>query len=199
MDNNIETEEIWRDVEGYEGLYQVSNCGKVKSLDKLVKCYYGSTRLIKGRVLRTRKNKDDYFYLDLSKDGKKRSFYVHRLVWEAFNGKRPEGMEVNHIDEDKSNNSIENLNLMTPKQNVNWGTGIERRKKKLINRKDQSKPVLQLDLKGNFLAEYPSQSEAERKLGINQGNINNVLKGRCKTAGGYIWKYKNPTPQNKAI
>lgn len=202
MDNNIETEE-WRDIEGYEGLYQVSNCGRVKSLDRYVTTKKG-IMFYKGKILRPGKDRGGYLYVILGKDTKRTTFSIHRLVWTAFNGQRPEGMQINHIDEDKSNNAIENLNLMTPKENTNWGTGIERRSKSIINNKSKinhksySKPIIQLDLECNLLAEFESIMDAERKLGIWNTSICACCRGKQKTAGGYIFRYKEQT-QNKAI
>lgn len=183
------TEEIWKPIYGFEN-YQVSNLGRVKSLDRLVNGNCGSVYVSKGRILKPGKDNGGYQHIGLCKDGKRTTFAVHRLVWEAFNGKRPEGMEINHIDEDKSNNSLDNLNLMTHKENVNWGTGIDRRSKSQLNRKDCSKAILQFDLQGNLIAEYPSVGEADRTLGINNKNICAVLKGKRGTAGGYIFRYK---------
>ena len=182
--------EIWKDVFGFEGLYQVSNLGKVRSLDRLVNSGIG-IRLYKGRVLKPVNNNDGYLQVALSKDGKQTTFLVHRLVYEAFNGKIPEGMQVNHIDEDKTNNSIENLNVMTSKENINWGTGNERRAKSMINHKSLSKPIIQYSLTGEKLAEFEGLHDAARKLNINLGNISSALNGRIKTAGGFKWKYKD--------
>lgn len=137
------------------------------------------------------KNHDGYLHVVLSKDNKQTTLNVHRLVYEAFNGKIPEGMQVNHIDEDKSNNSLNNLNMMTPKENTNWGTGNERRAKSMINHKSLSKPIIQYSLNGDKLAEFEGTHDAARQLGINPGNINNALKGRIKTAGGFKWKYND--------
>ena len=180
MENNSQEIEEWRSIEGYEGLYQVSSLWRVRSCDRFVNSN-GGTRLHKGKVLKPGMDRVGYLHVVLCKEGKPTAFSVHRLVYEAFHGKIPEGMQVNHIDEDKSNNSLNNLNLMTPKENTNWGTAIERR----------SKPVVQYDLQGNFIAEYPSVCETGRKLGIKQGNISSALKGRIKTAGGYIFRYKS--------
>ena len=182
-------EEIWKPIDGFEA-YQVSSLGKVRSKDRYANSGIG-IRLYKGKVLKQGMDRVGYLHVVLSKDNKQKIFLVHRLVYEAFNGKIPEGMQVNHIDENKSNNSIENINLMTPKQNTNWGTAIERSSKKRINHKALSKAVAQYDLQGNFIAEYPSVCEAERKLGINRGAISSALKGRRKTAGGFKWKYKD--------
>lgn len=190
MDNNSQEIEEWRSIEGYENLYEISSLGRVRSLDRYVDNGKGGIMLLKGRVLKPGKDGGGYLLVILSKDGKPTAFIVHRLVYEAFYGKIPEGMQVNHIDENKSNNTIDNLNVMTSKENINWGTGNERRSKSHINHKALSKAVVQYDLQGNFIAEYPSVAEAGRKLGINLGNISSALKGRIKTAGGYIFHYK---------
>lgn len=183
MENNSQEIEEWRSIEGYEELYEVSSLGRVRSCDRFVNSN-GGTRLHKGKVLKPGMDRVGYLHVFLCKDGKPTYFLVHRLVLEAFNGKIPEGMQVNHIDEDKSNNSLNNLNLMTPKENTNWGTGIERKAK------SQSKPVLQYDIEGNFLAEFEGQHDAERKLGICHENISSCCRGRIKTTHGYIFRYK---------
>ena len=114
-------EEIWKFVPGYEGLYMVSNLGRVKSLGN------GKTHKTE-QILRPCKVRG-YLLAALYKDGKQKKYLVHRLVWEAFNGPIPKGMQINHISERKDQNNLENLNLMSPKENCNWGTGIERRAK----------------------------------------------------------------------
>ena len=113
------SEEIWKPVVGYEGLYEVSSEGRVRSLN--YKRQYRIQVLVQNY---SRK----YPYVILCKDGKIKTRLVHLLVWEAFNGTIPKGMQVNHINEIKTDNRLENLNLMTPKENINWGTGIERRR-----------------------------------------------------------------------
>ena len=124
--------EEWRDIKGYEGLYQVSNEGRVKSLDRIVTANsrWGKTRkmMFKGRDVKQFIGENGYFKVSLCKNGKPISKDVHRLVYEAFNGKILDNMQVNHIDENKTNNTLSNLNLLTPKENTNWGTAIERMK-----------------------------------------------------------------------
>jgi hypothetical protein len=121
--------EKWRDIEGYEGLYQVSNFGRVRSLDRVVfqKNRWGQLWKVtyKGTILKQYKQ-PYYLEVDLCKDGVKKHHLVHRIEYEAFNGKIPEGMQVNHINEIKTDNRLENLNLMTPSENINWGTRNER-------------------------------------------------------------------------
>lgn len=108
--------EEWKDILGYEGKYQVSNTGRVQSL-----------KHNDVKILRLSKNKGGYLLVGLGLNGIHSTKYVHRLVWEAFNGPIPEGMQVNHINEDKTDNRLENLNLMTCKENLNWGTTQERK------------------------------------------------------------------------
>ena len=128
-------------------------------------------------------------------DGKIRLFLWHRVIWYMFNGEIPDGYEINHIDENKQNNALSNLNLMTHKENINWGTANKKRKE--VSRPDvvekRSKPVVAVDKDNNIIYEYPSVAEAGRQ-GFNQcavsqccrncyGKLGNYFKGLC-------WYYK---------
>lgn len=174
--------EIWRDIPNYEGLYQASNLGRVKSL--------GRPYRRKEKILKLSISHRGYYIVALSKNSIVKTYRVHILVYETFNGLIPENMQVNHINEIKADNRLSNLNLMTCKENINWGTGIERSTKKRINGKC-SKPVLQFDLQDNFIKEYPSAMQVERELGFANSNIIKCCKGKYKTANGFKWKYKN--------
>lgn len=174
--------EIWKDIPNYEGLYQASNLGRVKSLERPYRR--------KEKILKLSISHRGYYIVALSKNSIVKTYRVHRLVWEAFNGQIPENMQVNHINEIKTDNRLSNLNLMTCKENLNYGTRNERSAKKRINGKC-SKPVLQFDLQDNFIKEYPSAMQVERELGFNNGNIIKCCKGKYKTANGFKWKYKN--------
>ena len=176
MENLNFEKEVWRDIPNYEGLYQASNLGRVKSLKRP----YG----LKEKILKPGINQYGYYLISLYKNSIQKFYLVHRLVWEAFNGQIPEGYEVNHINEVKTDNRLSNLNLMTHKENINWGTGIERCTKK------RSKAVLQFTLDNILVKEFPSINQAERETGFSHGNIVNCCKGRYKQAYGYIWKYK---------
>ena len=180
MENINYENEIWRDIPEYEGLYQASNLGRVKSLKRP----YGlKEKILKPGLV------CGYYQVSLYKNLKVKHYMVHRLVWEAFNGSIPEGLQVNHINEIKTDNRLENLNLMTCKENINYGTGIERGHKKQINGK-RSKTVLQFDLNYNFIKEYPSTHQIERELGFDQSSICGCCNGKYKTAYGFKWKYK---------
>ena len=121
-------------------------------------------------------------------DGKRRMFYWHRVIYTYFNGAIPEGYEVNHIDENKQNNALSNLNLMTPKENINYGTCIERRAVKQINHPNKSKAVEALDKDGNVVKRYASMREAERN-GFRNSNVSKCCMGLRRTCGGYAWRY----------
>ena len=180
--------EIWKDIPNYEGLYQASNLGRVKSLERFRKGANGSLVKVKKKILKPLIDKG-YYQVCLSKQSTKKAYLVHRLVWETFNGSIPEGLQVNHINEIKSDNRLENLNLMTPKENMNWGTRNERRVKKIINGK-KSKPVLQFTLDNILVKEYPSIRQVYRETGFAFQNICTCCNGKHKTAYGYIWRYK---------
>lgn len=170
--------EIWIDVPNCEKIYQVSSLGRVKSLK------YGKERILKPYV-----NKGGYLRVNFHIDGKNKHYLVALLVWSAFNGPIPEGMQVNHINEDKTDNRLENLNLMTPKENCNWGTRTARQTKKMINGKT-SKKVYQYDLEGNLIKEWESTHQVERETQYLFKNISACCLGKCKTIGGYVWRYE---------
>lgn len=115
---------------------------------------------------------------------------IHRVIWTAINGLIPKGMEVNHIDENKSNNKIGNLNLLTRKDNNNWGTHNERCAKARINHPERSKTVGAYK-NGELVMIFPSTREVQRQLGYNQGNIGKCCRGvkSYKTYKGYEWRY----------
>ena len=177
--------EIWRDIPSYEGLYRVSNLGRVKSLER----FDALGHRVKERILKPSRDRYGYYQVVLCKNSIVKAYKVHRLVWSAFNGQIPENMQVNHINEVKSNNRLENLNLMTCKENINWGTGIERSHNKQINGKC-SKPVLQFTLDNILVKEYPSLIQVYRETGFAFQNISACCKGKFKQAYGFKWKYK---------
>lgn len=183
--------EMWRDIRGYEGYYQVSNEGRVRSLDRvIIKMNMGKLRkhLFKGRILKPHivvKYGKKRLQAILSKNDIKEEPIIGRLVYEAFIDKIPEGMQINHIDEDPSNNKLENLNLMSPKENSNWGTRNKRLGETFKKNGKRSSPIDKIDpLTGEVLESYPSAKEASRQLGLAQTNISRA------TNGGYSWKGK---------
>lgn len=171
--------EIWKDVVGYEGRYQVSSMGRVKSLER--KDRLGRT--VKERILKPGVVGSGYLMISLYAGGKQKMFFVHRLVCQALHENPDNKPQVNHINEDKADNRACNLEWSTAKENNNHGTHNER------VAKARSKPVGQYTRYGDLVKVWPSTQEAERQAGFNQGNISEVANGNRKTACGFIWKY----------
>ena len=171
--------EEWRDVVGYEGRYQVSSMGRVKSLVR--KDCLGRT--VKERILKPGVIHNGYLQVGLCAGGKQKTLRVHRLVCEAFHENPDNKPQVNHINEDKTDNRACNLEWCTCKQNLNHGSRNERAGKA------KSKPVGQYTRDGDLVKVWPSTQEAERQAGFNHGNISEVANGNRKTAHGFIWKY----------
>ena len=174
--------EEWRDVVGYEGLYQVSSEGRVKSLERKLSHWRGGERIQKERILKPAVY-GGYLSVGLCAGGKRKMLRVHRLVCQAFH-KNPENKPcVNHIDENKTNNAASNLEWCTTKENNNHGTRNER------SAKNRSKSVGQYTHDGELVKIWPSAMEVQRQAGFAQGNIWQAANGNRKTAYGFIWKY----------
>lgn len=167
--------EIWKDIEGYPN-YQVSNMGRVKSFN------YKQTG--KEKIMKGSKNNSGYPQVSLCKEGKTKTYLIHRLVASAFLDNPNNLPEVNHIDEDKSNNRVDNLEYCNRKYNCNYGTHIE----KMI--KSKSIPILQFSKTGEFIKRWNNAKEVERNLEICSSDIYKCCKGKKKTCGGYVWGYE---------
>lgn len=177
-------EEVWKDIEGYEGLYQVSNLGRVRSLDRYVPHKKQGRKFCKGTLMATHINNAGYATVNLSKDCKYKSHDIHRLVAIAFVPNPNSLPQVNHKDEDKTNNTAGNLEWMTASENNMYGTKRERHKKKI------QKKVVQYDLQGNKIKEWESATDAEKAIsGKFTGAISHCINGKTKTAFGYVWKF----------
>ena len=168
--------EIFKDIEGYEG-YQISNYGNVKSL--------GNDKTRKEKVLKPAKDKYGYLYVNLSKQGKVKKHFVHRLVAQVFIDNPNNLPEINHKDEDKTNNHITNLEWCDRKYNINYGTHNQRSAESRINHQNTSKQVLCVET-GKI---YISTNEVQRQLNLKQGDISRCCNGKRKTCGGYTWCY----------
>ena len=161
--------EYWKPVVGYEGLYMVSNWGRVKSIK------FGKEKILK----QSKDKKTGYLHVGLCKENILKHFLVHRLVAEAFIDNSDNLPQVNHKDENKTNNNVDNLEWCTNEYNINYGTRTER----------YSKPVLQYTLDGVFVREWKSIAEAGRN-GYQQICISKCCRGLNKQHKGFIWKYK---------
>lgn len=185
-------QEVWKDINGFEGVYQISNLGRLKSFKKEAK----------GKILSNTNKKGGYFSIILSKGDKVKSTRIHRLVAEAFIPNPDKLTQVHHKDGNKQNNHIENLewiserqhHFITRKQNPNAIRGLVK-----FNKFIRPKKIQQYSLNGELLAEYNNGTEAHLKTGVCARNIHQVAtktpfnkKGNVrKQAGGYIWKYKD--------
>jgi hypothetical protein len=164
--------EIWVDIVGYEGVYSVSNLGRVASH------HWGKHRLLHPRI-----NNKGYLLVNLCKNGTLKTFKVHILVGKHFLV-NPDGLsEINHKDEDKSNNRFDNLEWCTRSYNVNYGTRIARQRLTL------TKPVCQYDKYGQFIALYDSITQASQIVGISVQHISTCCKKKYPYAGGFVWRY----------
>jgi len=184
--------EEWRDVVGYEGLYEVSNLGRVRS-------YYG--REIK--YLKGRKTKIGYIQVELYKNGKGKFCSIHRLVWEGFHVPIPIGYEIDHVNTIRDDNRLVNLRCVTSKENKRNSITAERMKEarrrrntewlknvRCAVRRARAKAVLQLDKKtGYVIREWECMSDAARELKLSHGNISLCCYGKKKSIGGYRWKF----------
>ena len=177
--------EVVRDIEGYEGLYQVTSYGRVYSVKS-------------GKFLRFGKvGGGGYLQVCLHKEAKKKNYYVHRLVATAFLENPLQLPQVNHKDENPSNNRLENLEFCTASYNINYGSHTERMLQhpnwKASHEKvaeKLSKPILQFAKNGEFVAEFPSSREAERQTRINSKNISSCCNCKRHSAGGFVWRFK---------
>ena len=178
--------EIWKDIEGYEGLYQVSNKGRVKSLN------YGRTG--KEKILRPGKNNDGYLIVILYKNGKKKNFRIHRLVAKAFLTNPNNLLEVNHRDENKENNHVENLEWCDRKYNINYGSRTERssesRKGKKHKKHKLKKQILCVETGEIFDTSQDVINIMFNGKGYSSHIRANIC-GQRKSAYGYHFKYIN--------
>lgn len=183
--------EIWKDIYEYEGLYQISNYGRVKSVKRKVIRGNGREQLVKERLLKQAEKKNGYLYVVLYKEGKMKHYLVHQLVAKHFIPNPNNYKEVNHKNENKKLNVVWNLEWVSHKYNINYGTCIERMAKTLTNGK-LSKAVLQINKETReVIKEFPSTHQVERELGFANTSISACCLGKYKSAYGYIWRYKN--------
>ena len=186
---NEAMEEKWLDVKGYEGLYQVSNLGRVRAPQKVIKGgRWDCLRTLKECILKQYPNKFGYLFVRLSKQGKYKNFRVNRLVAMAFIPNPNNLPVVNHKDENILNNCVDNLEWCSIAYNNNYATRVQRMADSQRN-KNKSKRVRQLTLEGGFVTEFPSTMEVERSLGFKRTSIGACCQGKVRTAYGYKWAY----------
>ena len=177
--------ELWKDIEGFEGLYQVSTLGRVRSLDKYIDAKNRNVDKVlkRGKILKPFYNQDGYLRVSLYKNGKRTDFFVHRLVAETFIPNPLNLPVINHKDEVKDNNYPYNLEWCTVKYNNNYGNRIKKVSEK------RSKKVYQYDLKGNLINVWASTKDCARN-GFSSSHVVECCLGKRKTHKGFIWSYE---------
>lgn len=163
--------EVWKDINGYEGLYQISNLGKVKSI-------------ISNKILKGNENAE-YIYVTLCKNGKQKIKKIHRLVAEAFIDNPNNYLYINHKDENKKNNIVNNLEWCTKAYNNNYGTRNERMSKNKSKYK-----IIQKDKEGKIIKKWQNIWDLEHNTSYNKWVIRQCCKNKCKTVYGYKWEYE---------
>ena len=183
--------EVWKDIKNYEGLYQVSNLGRIKSLDRIVyqKNSFGNVQknIYKGKILSLFEDKDGYLRVNLKKDKKMKQYGVHVLVANTFlNINKFKYMEyedlskidinrlqINHKNENKKDNCIDNLEFCTVAYNTNYGS--------------REQKIIQLDLSGKIIKVWDSRKKASKELHISRNTINEILRGHRQDINGYTF------------
>lgn len=191
-------EELWKPIKNYPN-YQVSNLGRVKSKERYVNTVYEAKRKIKERILKLILNNKGYYVVYLyNEKGKSTPKSVHRLVASTFLENINNYPVINHIDGNKLNNRLENLEWCTQSHNIKESYRLGLEKPQLTNlgkfgkANKIAKKIKQIDLKTNEIINYfYGTLEAERTTGINFRNIHKCLKNERKSAGGYKWRYVN--------
>lgn len=179
-------EEIWKDIEGYEGLYQVSNLGRVKSLERVVDNPKGGVRTLREKILKQHYDNNGYLTVTLYNNCKKKGFKVHRLVAEAFIPNPLNKPQVDHINTIRDCNNINNLRWVTGKENVNNTTSKENYRNYINNKKENDNNKIICITTGRI---YKNKYQAVEEENLNYGHLIECLNGKRKTHKGCVWNY----------
>lgn len=171
--------EIWKSVGGFDGIYEVSSCGRVRNATN-------------GNIITPKHNNRGYVQIRLNKCGKTHYWLLHRLVAFAFIP-NPENLpQINHKDENKDNNCVDNLEWCTNLYNRHYGNGYQRSVDNhdyLALAEQNKRKVRQYDLSGNLIKDWVGVKDIQKATGIGESNIRRCCYGRGKSAGGYVWQY----------
>lgn len=193
--------EIWKDIEGYEGIYQISSMGRVKSLERIIKCGR-ATKILKETILKTVIGKNGYVYVGLSKNGKHKMFLLHRIVGMTFPeicGVWFEGCEIDHQDCNRENNCVSNLKVVTRLENANNPLTIKKHREhyyapskgKIGKENHRSKPIIQFTKTWVPIKYWDSVTQAANENNISTSHICECCQGKLETYKGYKWQYLN--------
>lgn len=188
---------FWKNIVGFEGFYQVSNIGSVRSLDRTVKYKDGIIVPYKGQPLSPRDNGKGYKYISLTKNNKPHRFYIHRLVATYFIPNPLNRKEINHIDGNKGNNCVENLEWCTRSENNKHAYAHNGRISTFAGKSGalshRSRPIIAINLITSEERLFETQTLASKVLKLNPTTVNRVLKGKCKKNGDYTFSYVQGT------
>lgn len=178
---------VWKTYPDYPFI-EANQFGEIRTIDRVVTCKNGVKRHYKGRMLKQQKDRDGYLLVRPCMNGKAVTLKVHRIVAICFLPNPDNLPQINHKDNNPKNNSVDNLEWCTGKYNIayreKYGTALNR-------------PVFAVNLKTGEVLHFESQSEAARQLGVNQGHVNHVLKGRYKHTGGFWFCYADENAVKK--
>ncbi len=178
-------EEVWKNICGYEGLYQVSNLGNVKSLNYAHRGY--------AKNLVPKKNNSGRLWVELVKDGVKKPMLIHRLVANEFIDNPNNYPQINHKDENPTNNCVDNLEWCTGLYNIRYSLALHpersRSRKMRKTRKIIGNEIRQIDLSGNEVCTWKDIREIVNTTGMSQWSITQCCDGKRKTAYGFRWQY----------
>lgn len=190
-------QEIWKDIEGYENLYQISSMGRIRSFDRWVKRSNNTLQLTKGKILKPYLGKYERVSL-VDIDGHKHTYNIHRLVAKAFIPNPDNKPCIDHINTDRTDNRVDNLRWVTYKENNNNPITIKKKSgdnhpKPMLGKYGRehnlSKPIIQFTLNGELVRKWECFKQVERELGICHSNILSVITGKRSHAGGFRWEY----------
>lgn len=192
-DMKANTEEVWKDIKGYEGLYQVSNRGRVKSLERRVVGKNGNMYYYHEKIKKACLMNHGYMVVDLHKNGKNKHAYIHRLIAEYFIPNPENKPQINHKNGIRHDNRIENLEWVTCYENNKHMKEVLKTAYILPPKYGKDNPksrrILQFTKEGKFIKSYETLTEAERCTGAHHSNISKVALGKRNFAGGFVWKY----------
>ena len=182
--------EEWRPIKDFEGLYEVSNMGRIRSIERSVTYSSGRTIHWKGKILSQKQSNNGYLKVGLFKDGKGYNLYTHRIVATMFVDNPDSKKYVDHINCERKDNRSANLKWCTVSENINNPITIKR----MMDAGNKTS-ILQISKDGVVIKEFESINEASRETGICRTSISSTCLGKQRTAGGYLWRKGNPATE----
>lgn len=182
----MKNQEIWKDIEGYEGIYQVSSMGRIRALDRIKPNSFG--QIAKGHIMAFCDNGNGYVWVSLWKNGKGRMRYVHRLVANAFLKNDKKLPQVNHKNEDKKDNRVENLEYCDAKYNCNYGNRKINAKNAFV-KNGTNRAIDIYDINGNFIKTCQLSNDACVEFGVNRRGMYLMCNGITKSSKGYRFAF----------